>query len=218
MASLVQDYVTRSGRKILVIDYAISEYMGNDLYEYFHRYANWSFEENEGDNVKFIHGLSNALIEGSPLWKTLCLYVRKFFGNGYTPYNCSVNHTRFGDSPLSHRDTYNAEVQDITLLLYLNPKWNMNFSGETVYFDEAGEIEFSVLPKFCRLAIHEAYIEHASRSPAQIFTGSRYTLAIKATPDEAYLQSRISEDAPSDHVMEQRKSDLEGRIFGRLRN
>ena len=94
----------------------------------------------------------------------------------------------------------------------------MNFSGETVYFDEAGEIEFSVLPKFCRLAIHEAYIDHASRSPAQIFTGSRYTLAIKATPDVAYLQSRIMEDAPSDHAMEQKKSDLERRIFGRLRN
>ena len=65
---------------------------------------------------------------------------------------------RFGDNPVAHRDTYDPTKKDVTLLLYLNPSWHLNFAGETVYFDEQGEIELAVLPKFRRLGMHEGYI------------------------------------------------------------
>ncbi|MEM6406645.1 MAG: hypothetical protein AAF669_08680 [Pseudomonadota bacterium] len=146
MAFLIKDYTTQVGRRILVIDHAIPEEIGHDLYTYVHKHVLWSFDANEeknSDNVQFVHGLDNDLIEHSPLWQHLEKYIAKFFGSGYVPYNCSINHTRVADSPLEHRDTYDESAQDISLLLYLNPHWNLNFSGETVYFDEQGEISNS---------------------------------------------------------------------------
>lgn len=227
MAVLVKDFTTESNRKILVIDYAVSEDMANMLYQYFHYHVLWNHDNNEnqdGDNVNFIHTLTNEKIEDSPLWELLIKYITKFFGRGYRPYNCSVNLTRFGDAPLMHRDTYDEEAKDVTLLLYLNPFWNQDLSGETVYFDERGEIELSVLPKFCRLAIHEGYVNHASRSPSRIFNGTRYTLAIKATPDDKYRSSRLDEDDQPQSASDQtttreddvklNRAELEQRIFG----
>jgi hypothetical protein len=219
MASLVHDHKTKIGRKIVVIDYAIAETMGQFLYEYFNHYALWGFggnEDNKGDNVPFICLLDNGLIQHSPLWEELQKYVKKFFGSGYIPYNCSVNHTRFGDSPMDHRDTHDEIAKDITLLLYLNPYWNLNFSGETVYFDEQGEIELSLLPKFCRLAIHEGFIRHTSRAPGRLFAKSRFTLAIKATPDVEYLKKRLEDEAPEadNKAWINRKNFLEQSIFG----
>ena len=222
MARLTRDYTTRAGRKILIIDDVVSEQMAKALYEYFHFYAGWSFDNVEdirGDNVPSVFGLPNELIENSPLWAILNKYIQKFFGPDYKPYNCSVNHTRFGDTPTIHRDTYDKQVQDITLLLYLNPEWNVDFSGETVYFDEQNEIEFSVLPKFCRLAIHEGYIKHASRTPTALFRNSRYTLAIKATPDKKYLATKLAEEQEyldGDKVQLSKKLELEKQIFGQI--
>lgn len=221
MASLVHDLLTRAGRKIVVIDYAISEEMAKALYEYFHYYVEWGFdanEENAGDNVQFIHAMDNHLIQKSPVWNQLRKYVDKFFGKGYIPYNCSVNHTRFGDNPMDHRDTDNERAKDITLLLYLNPHWNMNFSGETVYFDERGEIELAVLPKFCRVAIHEGYVRHSSRPPARVFESSRYTLAIKAAPEQCYRERRIDADNQPNQDGLRRKAFLEEQIFGTALN
>ena len=222
MASLVHDYTTQAGRRICVIDYAVPEQMAKALYEYFHHYTEWSFDANEegaGDNVQFLCHLDNNWVEQSPLWELLRKYVKKFYGEGYIPYNCSVNHTRYGDNPMDHRDTYDPDVKDVTLLLYLNPHWNMNFAGETVYIDERGEIELSVLPKFCRLAIHEGYINHLSRAPARIATNSRYTLAIKATPNKEYLVDRVKDDMGSSiKEVVYRKSALEEQIFGCARN
>lgn len=218
MAFLIKDYTTQAGRRILVIDHAIPEEIGHALYAYFNQHVLWSFDANDaqdGDNVQFVHGLENELMADSPLWQYLERYLTKFFGPGYLPYNCSVNHTRQGDSPMEHQDTYDASAQDVSLLLYLNPRWNLNFAGETVYFDEKGEIEFSVLPKFLRLAIHEGYIRHASRPPTPACTSSRYTLAIKAATEEAYRTEQIAAEQASED--EGQASALEQTLFGRIR-
>lgn len=221
MALLTKDYTTQTNRRILVIDQAISEEMGQHLYEYVNQHIIWAFdanEQNNGDNVQFIHTLDNDLIKSSPLWQHLQRYINKFYGPGYIPYNCSINHTRFGDNPMDHRDTYDESAKDVSLLLYLNPYWNKNFSGETVYFDEQGEIELSVLPKFCRLAMHEGYVNHASRAPSRLLKKSRYTLAIKATPDTKYRIQRLADDEQSaDDEPHHTTAHLENYIFGQTR-
>jgi hypothetical protein len=217
MDSIVHDYLTKAGRKVVVIDNAIPTEIGNDLYEYMQYFGQWNFnpdEDEDSDMVPFIHGFENEFIRQSPLWDLLKKPIIEHFGEGYVPYDCSVNHIRFGDNPIDHRDTHDPTKKDVTLLLYLNPSWNLNFAGETVYFDEQGEIELAVLPKFLRIAMHEGYINHAARAPSSLFKGARYTLAIKATPDMAYLKTRIHEDEPEDKEMINRQTVLSKRLFG----
>ncbi|HIE01197.1 MAG TPA: hypothetical protein EYP59_13065 [Thiotrichaceae bacterium] len=217
MDSIVHDYTTKAGRKVVVIDNAIPTEIGNDLYEYMQYFGRWNFnpdEDEDSDMVPFIHGFDNDLIHHSPLWSLLKKPLIQHFGEGFVPYDCSVNHLRFGDNPIDHRDTHDPKKKDVTLLLYLNPSWNLNFAGETVYFDEQGEIELAVLPKFRRLAMHEGYINHAARAPSRLFKGARYTLAIKATPDMAYLKTRTHEDEPEDKDMIDRRAVLAKNLFG----
>ncbi len=217
MDSIVHDYLTQAGRKVVVIDNAVPTEIGNDLYEYMQYFGQWNFdfdEDEDSDGVPFIHCFDNELIRQSPLWDLLKKPLRQHFGEAYVPYDCSVNHLRFGDNPLAHRDTYDPTKKDVTLLLYLNPSWHLNFAGETVYFDEQGEIELAVLPKFRRLGMHEGYINHAARAPSSLFKSSRYTLAIKATPEIAYYQERIHKDDKEDKAIELREAVLAERLFG----
>ena len=68
----------------------------------------------------------------------------------------------------------------------------------------------------CRAAIHEGYINHASRAPGRLFPGSRFTLAIKASPDEGYRRAREREadDQQGQNQALIEKQALETRLFG----
>ncbi len=188
--TVVHDIINQAGRRILVIDQASAADMTGLMYEYINEYGVWGLnpysatgvENNTNDNVPFIHGFDSVAMRRSPFWTgQLQHHVEKFFGSGFVPYDCSVNNGRFGDNPLDHRDNYDKHSENITLLLYLNPVWNLNHGGETVFFSDQSEIEFSVLPKFCRMLMFDSYINHAARPPSRLFHGTRYTLAIKLT-------------------------------------
>jgi Rps23 Pro-64 3,4-dihydroxylase Tpa1-like proline 4-hydroxylase len=182
------DCVDHEGRRILVIDNAIDVKIAQDLFDYIHEYAAWGLNSHEAknaddkinDNVPFIHAFNPNLFAYSPLWaEHLEVCLRSFWGDGYVPYDCSVNNLRFGDNPLDHRDSFDSEIGDVTMLLYLNPTWNISHAGETVFFSEANEIKFSILPKFCRIVLFDSYINHIARPPTRLFHGTRYTLAVK---------------------------------------
>lgn len=221
MARLVRDFTTRAGRKIFVIDEAIPEDLGFALYEYFHYHVTWRSNAKKGhpdENVSFLHWVSPNLIQASPIWALLEAYIVKFFGPNFKPYVSVVNNTRHGDHLFEHRDSDNQNVADVSMLLYLNPHWKPSFSGETVYYDERGEIEFSVLPKFCRLAIHECHVGHASREPSRMVNNNRYTLALQATSDQDYFAERVASEAHLADEDQQRKVTLEQQIFGKSLN
>jgi len=182
------DCVDHEGRRILVIDNAIDDKIAQDLFDYVHEYVAWGLNAHEAknvddkinDNVPFIHALDSNLFANSPLWtQQLEVCLRSFWGDGYVPYDCSINSLRFGDNPLDHRDSFDPKIGNVTLLLYLNPTWSINHAGETVFFSEANEITFSLLPKFCRIVFFDSYINHVARPPSRFFHATRYSLAVK---------------------------------------
>jgi len=217
--TVVHDIINKAGQRILVIDQASDPGITGLMYEFINEYGVWGLnpysatgiENNTNDNVPFIHGFDPGAMRKSPFWiGQLQHHVESFFGPNFVPYDCSVNNGRFGDNPLDHRDNYDKDVGDVTLLLYLNPVWNLNHGGETVFFCDDREIEFSVLPKFCRMVLFDSYINHAARPPSRLFHGTRYTLAIKST------RSASSNGATSDEERsrQSRYSYLNKTLFG----
>jgi hypothetical protein len=218
-----QDMINKAGRRILVIDQATDPEQTNYFFEYINEHGVWGLNpysafgdaNHENDNVPFIHGFNSRSIESSPFWKKqLYPYIERFFGAGYRPYDSSVNNGRFGDNPTDHRDTYQKTSGAITLLLYLNPVWNMNHAGETVFFSDEHEIELALLPKFCRLVIFDGYINHAARPPSRLFLGTRYTLAIKAIPFNPHAVKQSEAEAGDESAREARFAFLHRALFG----
>ncbi len=99
-------------------------------------------------------------------------------GAGYRPYRAYTNVASFGDMLFSHTDCLPAQ-HDLTALWYLCEQWDLEWGGETMFYDSAGEVACAVTPKPGRLVIFDGAIRHAGRPPNRICYAPRYTFAIK---------------------------------------
>lgn len=121
--------------------------------------------------------------EAFPIWKQLslkfgkCQLIRSYL-NLYT----------HGTEGYVHRD--DSEVLDIirsseykyqqqTFLVYLNEEWDVNWAGETIFFDDNDNIINGVLPKYGRVVIFDGAIKHVARSISRICPEKRRVLAFK---------------------------------------
>lgn len=66
-----------------------------------------------------------------------------------------------------------------TLLYYPNPEWRAGWEGETVYYDDGGEVVFVVQPKPNRAAFFDSRIVHHGRAPSRSCRELRVTVAYK---------------------------------------
>jgi len=96
----------------------------------------------------------------------------------YRPYRAYTNVSSFGDVLLTHTDC-TPDQHDLTALWYLCEEWDVEWAGETVFFDAADEIACAVRPRPGRLVIFDGAIKHAGRPPSRICYAPRYTFAIK---------------------------------------
>ena len=220
MATLTLDGRTADDRRVLIIDEAIPEDMAQDLFELAENSPGWGYGapgfQNDSDQVPFIHGFEVEELLGSPLWECLQAHVREHLGEGYQPYDVSINHLRFGDNPVEHRDNNNPDVSHMTLLLYLNPDWHRDYSGESVVYGEDGEVEYAVMPRFQRLAMWDGATMHSARAPTPAFSGVRYTLAIKIakqSPDQARQESYAHGDESEHDASTTRARELRRTLF-----
>lgn len=89
-----------------------------------------------------------------------------------------VNAYNFGDCPTVHVDNISGGY--FTVLYYANPKWHADWSGETVFYNEAqNEIIKSIYPTPGRMVFFDSRIPHAARTPSRICNIVRYTIAVK---------------------------------------
>ena len=94
-------------------------------------------------------------------------HLQEIYSNMSSPGTVDMFHV---DSP---------EPSSLTVLYYANPKWEIDFVGETIFTNNSGdEIIASVTPKPGRIVIFEGSIGHSARPP-QIIKLPRVTLAYK---------------------------------------
>lgn len=88
-----------------------------------------------------------------------------------------LNAHTYGTDGSAHTDTERGE--ELTSVLYLTPQWKPAWCGETVVFDQNGDIAASALPKANRLLIFPSDRLHAPRPLAKEFSGLRVVLVVK---------------------------------------
>lgn len=96
----------------------------------------------------------------------------------YVPYRAYTNVASFGDMLFTHTDCLPGQ-HELTALWYVCTEWDIEWGGETLFFDAAGEVACAVRPRPGRLVIFDGAITHVGRPPNRICYQPRYTLAIK---------------------------------------
>lgn len=99
-------------------------------------------------------------------------------------YRSYCNLCSYGDMLFTHTDAKPGE-QGLTALWYIAPQWDMEWGGETLFFDTAGDPVFVIGFKPGRLAIFDARIRHAGRPPNKVCVLPRLTFAMKFAPETA---------------------------------
>ncbi|HZH43002.1 MAG TPA: 2OG-Fe(II) oxygenase [Lysobacter sp.] len=99
-------------------------------------------------------------------------------GQAYRPYRAYTNVASYGDMLFTHTDCL-PDQHDLTALWYLCERWDVEWGGETVFYDAQDEIACAVRPRPGRLVVFDGRIKHAGRPPHRICYAPRYTMAIK---------------------------------------
>lgn len=99
-------------------------------------------------------------------------------GSQYRPYRAYTNVASFGDMLFTHTDCL-PDQHDLTALWYLCERWDVEWGGETMFYDAADEVACAVRPLPGRLVVFDGAIKHAGRPPNRICYAPRYTMAIK---------------------------------------
>lgn len=94
------------------------------------------------------------------------------------------NQVAYGDMLFTHTDVA-AGKRGLTALWYVAPEWNVEWGGETMFYDEHRDAVACVTPRPGRLALFDGTILHAGRPPNRICYAPRYTLAFKLEPPAA---------------------------------
>ncbi|GAB3363858.1 hypothetical protein GCM10027431_03400 [Lysobacter rhizosphaerae] len=115
-----------------------------------------------------------------PIFEVTRLAVDGFAGPGvgYRPYRAYTNVASYGDMLFTHTDCL-PDQHDLTALWYLCERWDLEWGGETMFYDAQDEIACAVRPQPGRLVIFDGAIKHVGRPPNRICYAPRYTFAIK---------------------------------------
>lgn len=89
-----------------------------------------------------------------------------------------VNSSVHGDSYFIHRDC-SAHRNHVTVLYYANPNWQIDWGGETIFYDDDNEPQIIVTPRPGRMVISRGAILHRGTVPTRACFEERYTIAYK---------------------------------------
>jgi len=89
-----------------------------------------------------------------------------------------INLTTPGDVHHSHTDNYDS--RNLTVLYYVNPEWNVEWGGDTLFLDQETEnIEFASQFKPGRLVVFDPRIPHLIRPSTTLAPQYRFSIALK---------------------------------------
>lgn len=90
---------------------------------------------------------------------------------------CYLNGYTYGTDGYFHSDSSRPDEQ--TLIVFMNPEWDPDWAGETVFLDERRDIIRSVLPRRNRAVIFPSRLLHAGRGVSRKCVALRQTLVFK---------------------------------------
>lgn len=92
-------------------------------------------------------------------------------------YSGFCNAFRYGDETFTHHDSSNAE--DISVLYYVNSKWERDWAGETLFFDDENSTALAICPVPGRLIVFSGDVIHRSGLPSKGSQELRLTFSMR---------------------------------------
>lgn len=96
---------------------------------------------------------------------------------GHGLVRCYANAHTYGVEGYPHTDTLTES--NYTALIYICDNWKPEWAGETVFFDDAGDIHKAFMPKANRTVLFEGRQLHTARAVSRICSQLRITLVFK---------------------------------------
>ena len=99
--------------------------------------------------------------------------------------------TPYGADACSHVDS--TAPDEVTILVSANMEWNLNWGGETVLFNEDGEVIRTVIPKPGRAFVFRSTAQHSARPLARSCPALRYMLVMHCAswPENEPIAARV---------------------------
>lgn len=113
----------------------------------------------------------------SALWHV----VRDLVDGPVRLYECEFTANAYGTEGHPHFDSPRVDIRlgHITAIVYCNARWQIAWAGETVIFDDSGEISSAVLPKPGRICLIEGDPMHVARGVSRVCPEPRRVLVFK---------------------------------------
>jgi Rps23 Pro-64 3,4-dihydroxylase Tpa1-like proline 4-hydroxylase len=139
---------------------------------------NHNFLKTKSDNQD---NLEHLLLENDALapLRDIWLRLKTDHLKDHALVRCYANAHTFGIEGYPHTDS--RKPGNYTTIVYVNPIWKPEWAGETVFFNDLGDIVHAVLPKPGRITTFDGRILHAARALSRICPAMRVTLMFKST-------------------------------------
>jgi SM-20-related protein len=107
--------------------------------------------------------------------------THKLLPSGSKTVNSYINGYTYGTDGYPHYEVLQSRaVEQRSILIYCCPRWEPAWGGETVFFDEDGEISAAILPKPGRVLVFRGDVLHVARAPSRFCPIERRVLVFKA--------------------------------------
>ncbi|MCW8107684.1 2OG-Fe(II) oxygenase [Alteromonas ponticola] len=133
------------------------------------------------DTSNFKHwvvNLSEQQIQNLPVYQKALSLANALLGGEWRAYRGYINHAAYGDMLFTHTDCM-PDADELTVLIYMMPQWDIEWGGETLFFNNQDDCMFACTPKPGRMTMFHGAIKHVGRPPNRICYAPRYTLAFK---------------------------------------
>ena len=177
-------HVDVDGRPVYVFDDVCNLTEIKALYNAFDASAYRKNEVARPDTQDYKHwavNLTTEQMQALPLYQKLLNAVEQSVGKAYTAYRGYCNHSAYGDMLFTHTDCL-PESDEMTALVYACPEWDIEWGGETLFFNNNDDCAYACTPKPGRVVVFHGAIKHVGRPPNRICYKPRYTLAFKLEP------------------------------------
>jgi hypothetical protein len=147
-------------------------------------YAHWN---NDFANVMTENGLDVADKLSAP-YSTAWTYIKENYFPEYSLIRCYSNAHTYGIEGYPHTDSKRKE--DLTLIIYLNKRWERNWGGETLIY-KGNKIEHAEMPVYNNALIFPGNAWHVARGVTRICPALRLTLMFKISLGQDELRNTI---------------------------
>lgn len=129
----------------------------------------------------FVLNLNATQLANLPMYSRSLEAVKQITSKNFRAYRAYCNLASYGDMLFTHTDCMPGSPE-LTVLIYMCPKWDIEWGGETMFYNSEDDCVYACTPKPGRVVIFDGSIKHVGRPPNRVCYASRFTLAFKLEP------------------------------------